>query len=261
MNRTLLLAVTLLTSPLALLHAAQWSVATNGNNQAGGTPDAPLLTIQAAFDKAAPGDTIQLHGGTYREAVSLQNKSGTAGAPITLAAAKGEKPILSGLDVLKLDWKETPQKGIYVAQFDTNSIAQLFYNGKPMLEARWPHCPRDTNGDWNFFSPAMWADADTTGNSYGTLSCAALAKTGWDVTGAKALLNVDHQFFSWTRPVKTHAAGSATFTYEQDLGKSVDRRDESGVLGKWNERNKFYLFGKREFLGAPGEWFCDAAAK
>ena len=261
MNHRHLLALSLLISSLGSLHAAEWSVATNGSDQAAGTPEAPLQTIQAAFDKAGPGDTILLHGGTYREAVSLKNKSGSEGSPITLAAAKGEKPVLSGLDVLKLDWKETPQKGIYVAQLETNSITQLFLDGKPLLEARWPHCPRDTNGDWNFFSPAMWADADTTGNSYGTVSCAALSKTGWDVTGAKALLNVDHQFFCWTRPVKTHAAGSATFTYEQDLGKSVNKRDESGVLGKWNQRNKFYLFGKREFLGAPGEWFYDAAEK
>lgn len=255
----ILLITALLFSPL---HAVEMNVGPNGSDQASGTPSAPLQTIQAAFDKASPGDTIVLREGTYREGVALKNKSGSEGSPITLVAAKGEKPVISGLDVLKLEWKETPQKGIYVAPLDTNSIAQLFFNGKPMLEARWPHCPRDTNGDWNFFTNSMWADADTTGNSYGTLSCQALAKTGWDVTGAKALLNVDHQFFCWTRPVKTHAAGSATFTYEQDLGKSVDKPDhESGQKGKWNERNKFYLFGLKQFLGAPGEWFYDAAAK
>ena len=261
MKSSSLLHIALLITPCALLHAADIHVAPAGRDNASGTESAPLARIQTAYGKANPGDTILLHGGIYREGIALANKSGRGDAPITLTAFKGEKPVISGLDVLKLEWKETPQKGIYVASLDTNHIAQLFHNGKPMLEARWPHCPRDTNGDWNFFSPAMWADADTTGNSYGTLSCAALAKTGWDVTGAKALLNVDHQFFCWTRPVKTHAAGSATFTYEQDLGKSVNKKDESGVLGKWNQRNKFYLFGKREFLGAPGEWFYDTAAK
>ncbi len=251
----------LLLTPLTALHASELYVATNGDDKAAGSPAAPFHTIQRAFDQASPGDTIVLREGTYREAISLKNKSGKEGAPITLTAYKDEKPVLSGLDVLKLSWESTSQQGIYVASLDTKTALQLFYNGKPMLAARWPHCPRDKNGDWNFFTPEMWASADTEGNSYGTLSCADLAKTGWDVTGAQALLNVDHQFFCWTRQVKTHAAGSTTFTYDQNLGKSVDKTDESGVHGKWNQRNKFYLFGKKEFLGAPGEWFYDAAAK
>ena len=248
-------------TPLATLHADELYVATNGSDQAVGTLAAPLQTIQTAFNKASAGDAILLREGIYREAVILKNKSGKDGAPITLKAYAGEKPVISGLDVLKLEWKTMPQAGVFFAAFETKSIAQLFYNGKPMLEARWPHCPKDKNGDWDFFTPEMWASADTEGNSYGTLSCGDLAKTGWDVTGAQALLNVDHQFFCWTRQVKTHSAGSKAFTYDQDLGKSVDKTDESGVHGKWNQRNKFYLFGLKQFLGAPGEWYCDAAAK
>ena len=258
MKLPIALTAALLLTPL---HAAELYVATNGSDQADGTLAAPLKTIQEAFNKAVAGDTILLREGIYREAVALENKSGKDGAPITLKAYAGENPVLSGLDVLKLDWKETPTKGIYVADYDADVIRQIFYNGKPMLQARWPNCPKDTNGEWNFFSPDMWASADTDGNSYGTLSCADLAKTGWDVTGAQALLNVDHQFFCWTRPVRTHAAGSNVFTYDQDLGKSVNKPDESGVQGKWNQRNKFYLFGKREFLDTPGEWFYDAADK
>jgi Right handed beta helix region/Chondroitinase B len=259
--KRLILHTFVMLSPLAALHAAELYVATNGSDQAAGTLAAPLKTIQAAFNKAAAGDTILLREGIYREAVALKNKSGKDGAPITLKAYAGEKPVLSGLDVLKLEWKATPQAGVFVATSEAKSIAQLFYNGKPMLEARWPNCPRDTNGDWNFFSPDMWASADAKGNSYGTLVCSALAKTGWDVTGALALLNVDHQFFCWTRSVRVHKVGADTFTYDQDLGKNVNNRDEAGVLGKWNHGNKFYLFGLKQFLDAPGEWFYDAAAK
>jgi len=261
LKNTINLLVALLLAPLAVLQAAELYVADNGNDKATGKFSAPFLTIQHACDHAGPGDMIVLRKGTYREAISLTNKSGKEGAPITLKAYKDEKPVISGLDVLKLNWQATPQAGIYVAAFDTKAVRQLFYNGKPMLEARWPHCPRDKNGEWNFFSPDMWATADAKGNSYGTLVCADLAKTGWDVTGAQALLNVDHQFFCWTRQVRTHAAGSNTITYDQNLGQSVDNGDEGGVKGKWNTKNKFYLFGKKEFLGAPGEWFYDAAAK
>jgi len=261
MKQHFVLLSALLLSSLVALHATEFYVSPNGTDEAAGTLDAPLRTIQQSFQKAGPGDTIFLREGTYREAVTLKTKSGKEGAPITLKAYQGEKPVLSGLDILKLSWAETAQTGIYVADLDAKSVLQLFYNGKPMLEARWPDCPKDSNGDWNFFSPDIWASADTSGNSYGTLACEALAKTGWDVTGALALLNVDHQFFCWTRPVLTHTAGSGVITYEKDLGKSVDKGDEGGVKGKWDANNKFYLFGKKEFLNAPGEWFYDAAKK
>ena len=284
MKRLLALSLltTLLLVPLAVLHAAELYVATNGDDKAAGTLDAPFRTIQRAFEQAAPGDTIFLRDGTYREQVSLSSKSGTEGSPITLTAYQKEKSILSGLDVLKLDWKATPQTGVYVASFDVkplglikseggkklngekklarSSISQLFYNGKPMLEARWPNVPKDTNGDWNFFSPDVWAVVDTYGNSYGTISDTRLTATGWDVTGAQAVLNVDHQYWCWTRKVQNHSAGSKTFNYDKDLGSSVGKTDEGGVKSTFND-DRYYLFGMRQFLDAPGEWFYDVEAK
>jgi len=261
MVKHLIIVVALLLAPIAGLEASELYVSTKGSDRAIGNSFAPFLTIQRAYDKARPGDIIVLRKGTYREAISLTNKSGKEGAPITLKAYKDENPIISGLDVLKLDWQATPQAGVYVASFDTPTVRQLFYNGKPMLEARWPHCPKDKNGEWDFFSPDMWATADAKGNSYGTLVCADLAITGWDVTGAQALLNVDHQFYCWTRPVRTHMAGSNTITYDQNLGPDVDQGNEFGIRAKWHLKNKLYLFGKRKFLGMPGEWFYDGAAK
>ena len=247
----------MLLSPLATLHATELYVATNGSNHAAGTLAAPLKTIQAAFNQAVGGDTILLREGIYREAVALKNKSGKDGAPITLKAYAGEKPVLSGLDELQLEWETTPQAGVFVASFDAPAIAQLFYDGKPLLEARWPHCPRDTNGDWNFFSPDAWATVDSEGNGYGTIKDKHLAVSGLDMTGAGAVLNVAHQFYTWTRTVQNHAKGKDTFNYPQDLGVKKGA-DEGGVHSQYN-RNRYYLFGLREFLGAPGEWFLDHA--
>ena len=240
---------------------ADYYVAPDGDDTHTGTQDAPFATVQHALDLAEAGNVVALREGVYRQAVSLKGKSGAEGAPITLRAYGQEKPILSGLDVLKLQWEATQQPGVYAAPYDAPSILQLFFNGKPMLEARWPNVPKDAAGDWNFFAPEAWASADTAGNSYGTLACSDLAKTGWDVTGAQAMLNVDHQYFSWTRQVRTHSAGSNTITYDQDLGNDVDKTDEGGISGKWNQSNRFYLFGMRQFLDAPGEWFYDAAQK
>jgi hypothetical protein len=264
LNRIYLIYLTyflLVISINSFLKATEIFISPLGSDKGTGAISSPLQTIQYALKRAVAGDIIYLNGGTYRESISLIGKSGLEGAPITIEAIKGENPVISGLDVLNLDWKKTDQQGVYVASFETKFIRQLFYNSKPLLEARWPKCPKDKNGDWNFFSPDVWASAEKSGNLYGSIVCKNLAKTGWDVTGAQALLNVDHQFFCWTRPVIAHKKGSDTFTYNQDLGKSVNKRDEAGILGKWNQGNKFYLFGLKQFLGMPGEWYYDISAK
>ena len=255
---------------IPILSATDYYVAPDGNDAANGSLKTPLATIQNAIDKAQPGDVIYLLNGIYRQSVAIKGKSGKEGAPITLKAAPADllskkedsyglnKPVISGLDLLKLSWEATPQAGVYVASYTASSVQQLFFNGKPLLEARWPNTPKDANGDWDFFAHEVWASADAEGNSYGNLACAELAKTGWDVTGAQAVLNVDHQFFTWTRPVLTHGAGSNTFTYEKNLGDSVNKTDEGGLAGKWNHHNRFYLFGLKQFIDAPGEWFYDS---
>ncbi len=214
-----------------------------------------MESFQAVRELAHEGDHIILRAGTYREAVELKNKSG-----VTLSAYRGEKPVLSGLDVLQLEWRASPQKNVYVAVLNVSRVSQLFFNGKPMVEARWPNLPKDANGDWNFFSPDVWSTVDSAGNSYGTISDKHLAATGWDVSGAQAVLNVGPQFFTFTRPVKEHAKGSAVFHYEKDLGPSLAKHDEGGSNPLFND-DRYYLFGMRQFLDAPGEYFYDKEAR
>ena len=72
-------------------------VATNGNDANPGTQAAPLATIQRAVALAAPGTTIVIRGGTYRLTTNVQVRtSGTAAAPITMAAFAGERPVIDG---------------------------------------------------------------------------------------------------------------------------------------------------------------------
>ena len=232
--------------------AASWYVATNGSDSAAGTLAAPFQTLSNAYSKASAGDTIQVRGGTYREAVVLAGKSGSAGSPITLTSYTNETAVLSGLDVQNLTW--TTNSGIsnvWVATYTGGAFEQMFVDGKPMLEARWPNVPLDTNGNWNFFSSNCWATVDSSGNSYGTISDAQLAATGWNITGWRAVLNVNHQYYTWTRIATNHAAGSSTFNYPTNLGSSIDPNQS------YND-DRYYLVGNTNLLDSPGEWCYDA---
>ncbi|MRG90808.1 DUF1565 domain-containing protein [Polyangium spumosum] len=66
-----------------------------GSDDDPGTSDKPFATLAHAVDLAQPGDTVVVRQGTYNELVVFP-RSGAPGAPITLRAACGERPILDG---------------------------------------------------------------------------------------------------------------------------------------------------------------------
>ncbi|KAL4962918.1 putative pectate lyase [Aspergillus stella-maris] len=77
--------------------AADIYVSPDGSDDAAGTVDAPLLSIQLAVDNAAAGDTIYLRAGTYSPTTNIQiSSSGTSSTPIILRAYEGEAVIIDG---------------------------------------------------------------------------------------------------------------------------------------------------------------------
>lgn len=80
-------------APLAALIV----VAPDGDDGGAGTVADPLATVQAAVDRAGPGDTVQVRGGTYTlsENITIAT-SGEPGSPITLSAYPGERPVIDG---------------------------------------------------------------------------------------------------------------------------------------------------------------------
>ena len=195
-----------------------------------------------------PGDICYIRRGTYREVVQPVI-SGLPGKPVRFQAYRDEKVALDGTDRVEGDWELYTGK-IYKTRV-AEEIEQLFCDGMMMVEARWP----DMSFPDQLWDRGCWA-ASGEGSRYGKMVNLGMASTGIDWTGGIAVLNVAHQFRTWTRKVLDHESGSNTFTYHKDLQPITHYADKTR---QW-EDDCFYLFGKLEALDAPGEWFLDAEA-
>lgn len=230
------------------IHAAEMHVAPDGKNTATGAADAPLRTIQAALDRAAPGDSLIIHTGTYREA-AVVTRGGLPNRPVRIKAAQGERVVIDGTEPVAGRWR-AGKDGTWSTKV-TGPVEQVFLDGAMLVEARWPNMrfPAD------LWKRSCWAAA-APGSDKGLMVDSKLAETGVDWTGANAMLNVSHQFWTWTCPVIRHEAGAERFTY--DVSKASGMRDATGHI-RYDD-DYYYLFGMRAALDVPGEWFHDAAA-
>jgi hypothetical protein len=70
--------------------------------------DQQARTITAAVRGLAAGDTVIIHGGTYRETVVV-DASGTPENPIVIEAAPAEQVVVTGADLLT-DWQREDEK-------------------------------------------------------------------------------------------------------------------------------------------------------
>lgn len=90
-----LLAALLLAGFALPLAAAEWHVRPDGNDSAAGTAAAPLRTVSAAAERArGASGTLVLHAGRHELVAPLA--LGAEHSGLTLAAAPGARPVLSG---------------------------------------------------------------------------------------------------------------------------------------------------------------------
>ncbi len=223
----------------------EYYVAQTGDDNNPGTLKMPFLTLQKAAEVMQPGDACFVRGGTYRELV-VPPRSGLADKPISFASFRKEEVLLDGSDPISGPWV-LHEGNIYKTRVNT-SCDQLFMDGKMLVEARWPNMSFPDQ----LWTRSCWATAEE-GSIYGKMVDDELAKTGIDWTGAIAVLNVAHQFVTWTRPVKSHGAGTNSFTYEKNIMPITSYADKTK---QW-EDDIYYLTGKLEALDMPGEWYLD----
>jgi len=83
-------------------------VATTGSDSASGHRAAPYLTISKGSSVAEPGDSVIVHGGTYREWIKPRRGGSDEDHRITYRAASGERVDIKGSERIT-SWK--PQSG------------------------------------------------------------------------------------------------------------------------------------------------------
>ncbi|MHC4354947.1 MAG: hypothetical protein ACYS0H_19780, partial [Planctomycetota bacterium] len=92
---------------MAVMYSAQTAasreihVSEAGRNSDAGDRDNPYLTIGKAAQVAAPGDTVIVHAGTYREWVRPARSGTSEGKRITYRAAPGKKVVIKGSERIK----------------------------------------------------------------------------------------------------------------------------------------------------------------
>ena len=217
--------------------AAEWHVTPQGDDSATGTVEAPFNTLSKAAESVAPGDTVLVHAGTYRESVKLP-VSGTPESPITLRAAGDGPVIVSGADAVR-GWEQGVD-GLWSAPCE-GPVSQVFLDGVMLNEACWPNSPV---GDP---MQRAWAVAKEE-TKPGRIVSDALPEG--DFTGATAHILPGRFWVSWTRPVETRE--DTAFTFKADWDQSFAYKVEPGT--------RFFLFGSKSLLDAPGEWWYDVEA-
>jgi alpha-N-arabinofuranosidase len=100
LTKTLIFLVSLVSFVTSIL-AAEFHVATTGNDANSGTKATPLRTIQRAAELAQPGDVVTVHEGVYRERINPPRGGASDKKRIVYQAAPGEKVEIKGSEVVK----------------------------------------------------------------------------------------------------------------------------------------------------------------
>ncbi|WP_273446301.1 T9SS type A sorting domain-containing protein [Neolewinella agarilytica] len=230
------------------LSATDYYVAKSGSDTNDGSEGSPFLTISKAASLMVAGDVCYIRQGTYREVLRPAN-GGTAAAPITFRAFGEDKVTISATEPIE-SWtldEGTSYKASADIELDRQTM--LYYNGEPMDYARWPN-----NEDGNPYT----IDAMTVDNGTASTIIATELPANVDLSGGYVWYLGAHSGASWTQPISS-VSGKTIHHAANDITRWPFNPHNPTVFRNGN-RGRFYVFGAKDLLDFPKEWYFDAAA-
>lgn len=239
------------------IHGKTYHVASApiGSDDNDGGVLSPFATITKAANVAQAGDTVIIHGGTYRETLKPKN-SGTPTAFITFKAAEGENVTISAADSLGKPYLIDPEKNIYMVNMPMDMGVgknQIFINGEMQTEARYPNGPELLDGRlsdaWGVESDIYKAEDDDTFCSDTLLN---QEDDYW--IGGTIVANFGTSFGGNAATIIDSTKGSVTvgepWSWPLWWPQDVNANKRSGGA-YWNHA---WITGHKNAMDIPGEW-------
>lgn len=175
----------------ALSARASIHVSTSGSDLNAGTADAPLQTIHKAVELIQPGDTIWVHGGTYRisERIKIPEKKTTPAQRCYLWAVPGEgEVIIDGSDMHHTNQSDFKMgRCIYV-----NHLANYWhFKGLTLCNAE--DNGMKVEGSYNIIEQCVFHDNNDTGLQIGMYKDFTIEETK-ELPAGTPQFNPDYRF-------------------------------------------------------------------
>ena len=236
---------------LVQTEAAEYSVSPDGDDRNDGSRAAPFRTISRAADRMKPGDTCLVRRGTYRETVRPAH-SGKPGMPVVFRNWPGERPLVLGTDPVT-GWIRTGKNRWSASMaWDLGNHNQVFINGKPGYEARWP--------SRKSADPLEWEGVPyERGSDNSVIVCRYLPGHPRDFwKGAVIWVLGGNKWTSWSSRVTGSRAGGEKIRI---AGPPAQGSARTNMSPSHPGGGRFYLVGKKAHMNVPEEWFLDASAR
>lgn len=241
------------------------SAAALSNAAADGSSSNPYRTISAAVQATTAGAHIIVGAGTYRETVHPKDSQ-------TLAAAPGENPVISGLDIVS-GWTQESGSDLFVADMDWSidttyqttgsKVAgggnQIFINGEMAYEARWPNAGVTEASGGGLFQFAK-AAFDTVTMNFTTKTAVIQdsqlsALEGINLAGATMWYISGQKWNSRPGTVLAHNGQKLTINLNGEAAQAAAQYYQP------KPGNEYILYGLKALLDTGDEWYWDSVTR